>query len=157
MSAPATLVVAGAVAAGSSPAAGVGAPGGWRRRARSGAGAGGEWRPRGLRDAHEARGARLEGRGEGPPEEQQPDAWEHAAGGYRGGPPRLQVAEGVEWRNGVVVEGRGGAFESFIFGHYLAREPGSTTTVVPFVAARQIGLPGLSATPWATIPGRRMG
>jgi hypothetical protein len=33
-------------------------------------------------------------------------------------------------------------------------KPGSTTTGLPSQAARQSGLPGLSATPCATIPGR---
>ena len=32
-------------------------------------------------------------------------------------------------------------------------KPGSTTTGLPSLTARQIGLPGLSATPWATMPG----
>ena len=31
--------------------------------------------------------------------------------------------------------------------------PGSTTTARPLLAARQIGLPGFNATPWATMPG----
>ena len=33
-------------------------------------------------------------------------------------------------------------------------KPGSTTTGLPSQTARQSGLPGFSATPWATIPGR---
>ena len=34
-------------------------------------------------------------------------------------------------------------------------KPGRITTGLPSVTARQIGLPGLSATPWATMPGLR--